>query len=216
MPVVPFKPGTDKLLRLDFTSANSDLTDDIINDIGRFSHYIEQRLAVTGARYGIGGYGEHRTIYSRSGLFDDGEEPRRLHLGTDLWSPAGTPVMAPLAGTVHSFANNSAAGDYGATIILQHELDEVFFYSLYGHLSLASINDLAAGKKIAAGEQFAEFGAPSENGYWPPHLHFQLINDIGKYKGDYPGVCRFSAKEQWLRNSPEPDLVIRMNRFISP
>jgi murein DD-endopeptidase MepM/ murein hydrolase activator NlpD len=120
-PVVPFNKDKDKLIRLDFTSANTALSNDIIEDTDKFSAYVDQTLKTAGARYGIGGYAEHRTVYSRSGVFDAdmfSEEPRRLHLGVDIWGPVGTPVFAPMGGMVKSFAFNDHFGDYGATIIL--------------------------------------------------------------------------------------------------
>jgi murein DD-endopeptidase MepM/ murein hydrolase activator NlpD len=203
------EPGS--YIALDFTVANHELNDAILNDIDRFSTWVTQKLEEAGARYGIGGYNEHRTIYSRSALFDAGvdtEEPRRLHLGLDIWGPAHTAVMAPLAGRVHSFANNAAKGDYGATIILEHHWEGQSLFALYGHLSLDSIQDLTKGKEIAEGEPFARFGLPHENGYWPPHLHFQLIRNMKGYHGDYPGVCRYSERQQWLANSPDPILVL--------
>lgn len=214
-PVVPFNPASDRIIRLDFTAGNQTLTREIAEDITSFEGYINSTLRDAGALYGIGGYAEHRTMYSRSGLFDaaDGTEPRRLHLGTDIWGKAGTAVMAPLKGTVHSFADNKQAGDYGATIILQHELEGIIFYSLYGHLSLSSIHKLEQGRQIHAGQEFAAFGTHQENGFWPPHLHFQLVIDLQGRKGDYPGVCKYSQKESWLRNSPDADLVLSLNKF---
>lgn len=107
--------------------------------------------------------------------------------------------MAPLDGIVHSFAFNNRFGDYGATIILSHLLNGVSFYTLYGHLSLNSIKNIQEGDRIEKGDVFGEFGIPSENGSWPPHLHFQIISNIGEWKGDYPGVCKFSEKKNgWL------------------
>src|SRR4051812_24679804 len=100
--VVPFEAGKDRLLQLDFTAANTALTDEILADTDLFSEYIRQQLG-SKYRYGIGGYAEHRTIYSRSSRFDEVEEPRRLHLGIDIWGPVDTPIFAPLDGTIHSF-----------------------------------------------------------------------------------------------------------------
>ncbi|PZR23372.1 MAG: peptidase M23 [Citrobacter freundii] len=216
-PVVPFDPKKDKLLPLDFTDQNTELTEAILKDTNLFSAYINDKLSAAGARYGIGGYNEHRTVYSRSKVFDApvaGEEPRRLHLGTDIWGKPYTAVMAPLDGIVHSFAFNNQFGDYGATIILSHQLDGTSFHSLYGHLSLSSLKNLQEGQLIKRGEIFAEFGIPYENGHWPPHLHFQLILDMKDWHGDYPGVCKFSEKRQWLENSPDPELILGMERFI--
>ncbi len=223
--VVPFTPGKDKLLLLDFTVSNKELTATVLQDTKLFTQYINHQLNEAGARYGIGGYAEHRTVYSRSKLFGfsqvsptggdlEGAEPRRLHLGTDIWGKPHTAVMAPLNGIVQSFAYNDAFGDYGATIILTHQLNGVSFYTLYGHLSLNSIKNLQEGERIFKGDIFAEFGIPSENGQWPPHLHFQIIAELRGRQGDYPGVCKFSEKENCLNNCPDPDLILQMNQYL--
>lgn len=216
-PVIPFQPEKEKLVLFDFTENNSRLTADKFNDTALFSAYIDEQLRQQHARYGIGGYGEHRTIYSRSNIFDGeqpGDEPRRFHLGMDIWGEAGTPLSAPLDGIVHSFAFNNQRGDYGTTIILEHNLKGSVFHALYGHLGLASIQDMKEGKKIKEGEVFAWTGIPAENGQWPSHLHFQLIQDIGDHRGDYPGVCRFSERVYYLENCPDPDLLLQLNRYI--
>src|SRR5579872_1930100 len=135
-PVVPFDPAKDRLHGFDFTEANTDLAPADIADTESFAAYINRALQRDRARYGIGGYGEHRTLYARSRHFGaaGAEEPRRLHLGIDIWGPAGTPVMAPLDGIVHSFGFNNNDSDYGATIILTHNLEGSTFHTLYGHL----------------------------------------------------------------------------------
>ncbi|HXB09262.1 MAG TPA: peptidoglycan DD-metalloendopeptidase family protein [Puia sp.] len=209
-PVVPFDAARDKLYVFDFTEKNTDLSPEEISDTERFAAWINRTLRQNNARYGIGGYGEHRTLYARSKHFDQGEEPRRLHLGVDIWGPAGTKVMAPLDGIVHSFAFNNKDSDYGATLILTHHLDGVGFQALYGHLSLNSIKNLYEGQHVARGEVIAEFGMRFENGNWPPHLHFQLIADMQGRKGDYPGVCRFSERGQWLDNCPDAQLILQL------
>jgi murein DD-endopeptidase MepM/ murein hydrolase activator NlpD len=209
-PVVPFAQG-DQLLLMDFTAANTLLTDEILRNTAIFSAYVADCLQTAGAKFGIGGYLENRTVYSRSKVFDGSgidEEPRRLHLGIDVWGGAGTPVSAPLDGSVHSFAFNDHYGDYGATIILQHELPGLRFHSLYGHLSLRDLDGLYKGKPVKAGEIIAHFGEPVENGHWPPHLHFQLILDMEGKEGDYPGVCRVSERDRYEANCPDPDGVL--------
>ena len=217
-PVVPFNTSTDTLLAMDFTASNHELTDELLSNKEGFTDYVSSCITKAGARYGIGGYAEHRTVYRLSTVFD-GEagkvEPRRLHLGTDIWGPAGTSVMTPLEGRVHSFAFNNQSGDYGATIILKHELAGIIFYTLYGHLALKDIQDCKEGAFLPAGSVFAHFGNWSENGGWPPHLHFQLILDIGLQKGDYPGVCPYSEKDHWLANSPDPDNLLQLNQYLN-
>ena len=216
-PVIKFNPEKEKLLQLDFTANNNELTACIIENTLFFSAYINSKLEKAHSRLGIGGYGEHRTVYSRSRVFDAAnsrDEPRRLHLGTDIWGPAGTAVYAPIGGMVHGFAFNDKFGDYGATIILLHQLDGFPFYTLYGHVSLHDISLLREGQYIIGGEEMAHFGEPHENGHWPPHLHFQIIFDIGVNEGDYPGVCKFSEREKYMNNCPDPDLILQMNRYI--
>ncbi|MBR2649677.1 MAG: peptidoglycan DD-metalloendopeptidase family protein [Sediminibacterium sp.] len=213
--VVPFNRGVDRLLAMDFTEKNTLLTADTVSNIDLFTNYIDTTLQTAKALYGIGGYNELRSVYSRSEVFDgvEGKEPRRLHLGIDIWGAAGTFVLAPLTGKVHSFAFNKAYGDYGATIILEHTIGEGSFYTLYGHLSLDSITQLQVGDEIQQQKIFARFGIPEENGYWPPHLHFQLILDMGDYAGDYPGVCAYSERGKYLANCPDPDPLIGMIKF---
>lgn len=216
-PVILFDIIKDKFLPLDFTAQNTAINDDILQDTKQFTGWVNRKLATAPARYGIGGYAEHRTVYSSSKVFDaemPGEEPRRLHLGTDIWGKPNSAVIAPLNGLVHSFAFNNRFGDYGSTIILSHCLDGISFYTLYGHLSLNSIKNIQEGDRIDKGDLFAEFGIPAENGSWPPHLHFQIIVDIGEWSGDYPGVCKFSEKEKWLLNSPDPDSILQLNQYL--
>jgi len=223
-PIVPFNAAKDKLLLLDFTEKNTDLTDTVLLDTTKFSQYIHGKLETSKAKYGIGGYAEHRTIYKRSDLFNATkkmplksphieEEPRRFHLGIDIWGKPFTPVMAPVEGMVHSFAFNNVFGDYGATIILSHHLSGISFYTLYGHLSLASIRNLKEGDTINKGDVFAEFGIPQENGNWPPHLHFQIIRNMQGLKGDYPGVCKYSEKDIYMDNCPDADLILGMMQY---
>ncbi len=210
-PLVPFNSRQDRILIMDFTASNTRLTDEVIGNMDQFTSYIEQLLK--GYSYGIGGYNELRTVYSRSRVFDTMNEPRRLHLGIDIWGPAGTVVSAPLDGFVHSIAFNDNYGDYGATIILQHQLDGITFHTLYGHVSLDDLKDLQEGLQINSGQPLAHFGKPHENGNWPPHLHFQIIETMNNLKGDYPGVCKFSERDQYLANSPDADIVVQMMQY---
>jgi murein DD-endopeptidase MepM/ murein hydrolase activator NlpD len=209
-PVTPFDPAKDKLLLLDSSEANPELTSHIVSDTQRYTDYINSKLQASGARFAIGGYNEVRELYSRSKLFSSGEEPRKVHLGVDIWGKPYTAVMSPCDGVVHSFAFNNNYGDYGATIILTHNLDGISFHSLYGHLSLNSLKNLEEGMTVKKGDVIAEFGIPFENGQWPPHLHFQLIADMEDWKGDYPGVCKISEREKYLANCPDPDLILKM------
>lgn len=202
-PVVKF----DDYLPVDLSKHNNALEKVDLNDEEAFSSFIFNQLNEHGKQVGIGGYGEERNLYSRSDLFE-GEEPRTIHLGIDVWSKAGTPVFCPVDGVVHSFANRAVHGDYGPVIILKHAVQGITFHTLYGHLSITALEGLEVGKKFKSGEQLATMGSYSENFHWPPHLHFQLIDNMEGYTGDYPGVCRTSEKSQFLSNCPDPAVFI--------
>lgn len=213
--VVPFNATKDKLLLMNFSFTNTAITKTVLENSAMFCNYISHSLQNENALYGVGGYAENRTIYVASKLFNStvNGEPRTLHLGIDIWGNAGTPVSAPIGGMIHSFAFNKNFGDYGATIILLHQLDGKAFYTLYGHLALEDIQQLREGTYINRGQIFAHFGQPHENGNWPPHLHFQLIKDMEYKKGDYPGVCKISEKEKYLNNCPNPDIILQMMKY---
>lgn len=211
-PIVDFNPNTEKIISLDFTSNNNSLTPEIFSDTLLFSNYIEAVLLAENAKYGIGGYLEERNLYARSTHFNSEEgEARRLHLGVDIWGQTHTPIYAFLDAKIHSFAFNDHFGDYGATIILEHELENTTFYSLYGHLSFANLDGLFVGKAIKKGEQFADFGIAIENGHWPPHLHLQLICNMNDYFGDYPGVAKIAEKELWASRLPDANLILNFD-----
>ncbi len=211
--MVDFDSATQKLLHFNFTDSNTELAAETIADTDLFSVYVNQQLEKNEATYGVGGYKENRKLYRRSGMFD-GEEARSIHLGVDVWGPAATPIYAALSGTVHSFANNDNFGDYGATIVLLHQLDTIAFHTLYGHLSLADISHLREADYIKRGEIVGHFGPPAENGNWPSHLHFQIISDMQGKKGDYPGVCKPSEREAYLANCPDADLILNMMKYV--
>ena len=160
-----------------------------------------------------GGYGEDRAIYTQSLFAPEGEEPRTIHLGVDIFAPAGAEVYTPLSGRVHSSRINDNPGDYGPTIILEHTpVPGLTFHTLYGHLDRDSLKGLKPGTAFMAGEKFAELGTKRENGGWTPHLHFQILLAIGSAKGDYPGVCKRSEREHWLSICPDPAPLLGLLR----
>ncbi|MEZ4707059.1 MAG: aminotransferase class III-fold pyridoxal phosphate-dependent enzyme [Caldilineaceae bacterium] len=183
-----------------------------LHDTAAFTRRIFDRMAQAGAKVAIGRYNEARPIYS-GGLFETANESERrtVHLGIDLFLPAGSPVYAPLDGVVHSFANNANFHDYGPTIILAHQpADGPRFYTLYGHLSAASLAGLQPGQPVQRGQQIAAIGDYPTNGDWPPHLHFQLMADLLDGHGEFPGVAAASQRDVWLSICPDPNLILQI------
>jgi Ser/Thr protein kinase RdoA (MazF antagonist) len=174
----------------------------------KFNQNINAMLHETGTEIGIGGYLEIRPFYTTDAYQiegNNGPQWRTVHLGTDIWMKAGTPIFAPLKGRIHSFQNNEGDCNYGPTIILEHAVnDDLTFYTLYGHLSLESLDGLEIGMEIKKGQQFATIGDISVNGNWPPHLHFQIMLDMLGYEGDFPGVAFPEQIEVWKSICPDP------------
>ncbi|MES2731949.1 MAG: peptidoglycan DD-metalloendopeptidase family protein [Bacteroidota bacterium] len=212
-PVILFQWEKENVLVLDLTAANAALHTVNLSSTKAFTDYVFGAMAKAGAAVAVGGYNENRYIYRRSEHFQQKGEPRSIHVGIDIWAVAGTPIFAPLAGKVHSFQYNDQFGDYGPTIILEHRLEEIPFYTLYGHLSLASLEGLYTGKTIEQGEKFADIGNYPINGDWPPHLHFQVITDMQGLQGDFPGVCGLSEREKYLRLCPDPNLILGIRQL---
>jgi murein DD-endopeptidase MepM/ murein hydrolase activator NlpD len=168
---------------------------------------ILQRIEDAGALAGVGGYLEDRAVYKDTDLFQ-GDAERSIHIGVDVFMAAATPILAPLDGRVHSFANRRVYGDYGPVIILRHCLEGFEFHTLYGHLSEDSLSGLEDGKQFAAGQEIARIGPRPVNGNWAPHLHFQLIRDMQGIRGDYPGVVRPAELDFYRENCPDPGALI--------
>jgi 4-aminobutyrate aminotransferase-like enzyme/Ser/Thr protein kinase RdoA (MazF antagonist) len=181
---------------------------------------ITEEMRAAAASIGVGRYDEARSWYAAASFCrsdSPAEERRTIHLGIDLFAPAGTQVSAPLAGSVHAFANNASAQDYGPVIVLRHEThDGTPFFTLYGHLSLDSLERLSVGQPIARGQRVCAIGAADVNGGWPPHLHFQLIIDPLDLGTDFPGVAYDSARDVWRSLSPDPNVILRIARDRFP
>ncbi|NJB72385.1 murein DD-endopeptidase MepM/ murein hydrolase activator NlpD [Saonia flava] len=173
--------------------------------------YIDSILKQGDALVAYGGYLEQRGLYASNSHFSgEDKEIRNIHLGVDFWAPTGTKVLAPIKGKVHSFKNNNIKGDYGPTIVLVHSLGNTQFYTLYGHLSLESLDGLFVGKEFFMGEVLGTLGAPDVNINYAPHLHFQIIKDIQTYMGDYPGVCTTENKGYYASNCPNPYFLLKI------
>ena len=175
----------------------------------------------------LGRYDEPRLLYAApqftpasSGL--EQPENRTVHIGIDLFQPAGAPIYAPMDGTLHSFADNALALDYGPTLMLRHEIpaaeipaadatrdgEPLVFYTLYGHLDRASLDGKKEGMTIRAGELLGHLGDETVNGGWAPHLHFQiLLRTLGR-RGEFAGVAAPTDRRLWLDLCPDADLMV--------
>ena len=211
-PVMPFDFDTEPTLVHDLSIASPLVSGESSENVEpKLTARVDDAMRSAGVRVSIGRYDEPRLLYS-SPLFGGGDSPiaprRTIHFGLDIFAEAGTAVFAPMRGTVHAFADNRAALDYGPVIILRHEIDGAELYSLYGHLSRESLDGLAVGQVVERGQRIATLGSADVNGGWTPHLHLQLFTSLLGLGIDVPGVVHAKQRNVWRSVCPDPNLIV--------
>jgi len=196
---------------LDLSITNTELQNHKLETAQDYEVFIQNQLDKKDGKIMFGGYIENRNLYKRSSVFKNADtEERNIHIGLDLWINEQAPIFAALDGKIHSFQNNTALGDYGPTIILEHQIADIKFHTLYGHLSEASLEGKKVGDVIQKGQQIAKLGLPPINGDYAPHLHFQIIIDMEGKFGDYPGVCSENKLPFYKENCPDPNWLLKI------
>jgi 4-aminobutyrate aminotransferase-like enzyme/Ser/Thr protein kinase RdoA (MazF antagonist) len=216
---------SDMLEIFDLSVASTDLgLPDEIDSPEKLTKRLFDQMATKGACIGVGRYLEPRIIYANDDFVvpcENGPERRTMHMAHDYFLKAGEAVFAPIAGTIHSFQDNTAELDFGPCIILEHQVSHrgqaITFYTLYGHLTRTSLEGLQVGQPIEANQKIAEIGPYPENGNWPPHLHFQVITDLLGQRGEFPGVARPSELAVRKSISLDPNLIAQIpERLLEP
>ncbi|MDN3722755.1 peptidoglycan DD-metalloendopeptidase family protein [Aequorivita sp. SDUM287046] len=202
------KTSFSEVLKIDMsTELSPDSNYDTVVELGDFISEIQKKnpnalLA--------NGYLERRMFYTTEAykrITPNSSEYRNIHLGTDFWVPAQTPVHTPFDGKIVILEDNNFPKDYGPTLVLEHSYNGQLFYTLYGHLSRESLALHKKGNQIKAGERIGFIGEPEENGNWAPHLHFQIILDLLGNTENFPGVAFPSEIEKWKTICPNPSLL---------
>lgn len=170
--------------------------------------FINDRLFNQPGKFIVGGYDTDRTVY-QSDLFLEDTNPRDVHLAYDIWLPPETPLHSPLPAMVYGLHNNNHHLDYGPTVILQHIVNSVTFWSLYGHLQTRILEHLSVGQHLAAGDVFGWIGYPYENIGWAPHTHAQIITDLLGNTVDFPGLCSVTDRTFFTTICPDPGLLFK-------
>ena len=212
--VVEVECSTTDYGKINLSATSTELAKIDVSSSKALEQFIDSWKQKGAIKVPYGGYLEKRAIYQRSTYFNeqvDKADERNIHLGIDLWLEEGTTVYSALDGKIHSFKNNLNHGDYGPTIIIEHKISEIKFYTLYGHLSIASLENLFVGKEVNKGEIIGQLGGPDVNGDYPPHLHFQIILDLQNNFGDYPGVCSSNELSFYKQNCPDPNLILGLD-----
>ncbi len=162
----------------------------------------------------LGHYKEPRLIYTEA-AFSEGpwkaSNRRTVHLGADIFAPAGTLVAPPLDADVIAVERCDAYLDYGGLVILQHETAQGdAFRTLYGHLDWQSLDQLKPGQPLARGQHFARIGDTSENGGWRAHLHFQLCVIPQGVSDNWPGAADPDELSFWTDVFPNPAALLNI------
>jgi 4-aminobutyrate aminotransferase-like enzyme/Ser/Thr protein kinase RdoA (MazF antagonist)/murein DD-endopeptidase MepM/ murein hydrolase activator NlpD len=188
------------------------------NDLELFQFKIDQLQNKNPTKLIAGGYCEPRPLYT-SNAYDkegnNGPESRTYHLGIDFWLAEGTPVHALFDGEIFTATNDAGFKEYGGLIILKHKENNLNFYTLHGHLSLASVKVFKIGDKIKKGDCLGYLGSPKENGAWATHLHFQLMLSMLDFSLDFPGVTYANQLDVWKSICPDPNLLFK-NKNLAP
>ena len=161
---------------------------------------------------GIGLYKEKRKVY-KSNHYISSLNPlkrRDVHLGIDIFVEENTPIKSPLNGKVIILHNNNFKYDYGPTVILEHKINNYFFFTLYGHLSKKCLKKLKVGQIVKKGEWIGEIGDYKINGNWPPHLHFQIMTSLLNEVDNFPGVGEEYLLKIWEQISPDPNIILQI------
>lgn len=188
------------------------------NDLDLFQFKIDQLQKINPKKLIAGGYCEPRPLYTSSEydkIGNSGPESRTVHLGIDFWLSEGTAIQALFDGEIHTATNDEGFKEYGGLIILKHNLSDVTFFTLHGHLSIASVEKYKVGDPVKKGDVIGFLGDPEENGVWAPHLHFQLMLSVLDYKLDFPGVAYPNQLKVWKSICPDPNLLFKNRKLVT-
>ena len=122
----------------------------------------EEVIRVGFGRFPVGGEAK----YSHDWWFPRFGPGWRLHQGTDIFAPHGTPVRAPVEGTVR--LTNGGLGGL-STYVIQPDGGYVYLTHLSGYPE-----GLAEGQQVKVGDVVGYVGTSGNARGTSPHLHFEI------------------------------------------
>lgn len=143
------------------------------------------------------------------------KEERWVHIGLDVNAPAKTPIFALADGPVMYVGDDSPlVGGWGGHLIQKIGFQESSHLLVYGHLGHINAR---RGEHLKKGDEIAVIGNPSQNGYWFPHVHLQLVGepdmvhgttDWQKFSEELDGYVRVENAAAWACKCPDPTPLI--------
>lgn len=98
----------------------------------------------------------------------------RPHRGVDFTPGLGAEIHVVAGGTVR--VATEAGGDYGVTVVVDHEVDGQMVSTRYAHMQYGSLN-VAVGDTVSVGDVLGTVGSTGRS--TGAHLHFEvLINGV--------------------------------------
>lgn len=130
---------------------------------------------------------------------------RAYHPGVDMGAPRGTPIMAPLTGTVRATGNTDAVpgcSSWGKWTLLDHANG---LTTLYAHQDVISV---VPGQKVTTGEIIGYVG---NTGFSTgPHLHFTV------YAKEGVSVRKFNEIKTITSCGPATTPIAAVDAYIDP
>jgi hypothetical protein len=139
----------------------------------------------------VGAYGECRLPYTAA---DTPRASATVHLGVDVFCPAGQQVCAPCACTV---VCSSPGGSVVTLALADDSLRAVLELRVAGVRLLEGVRE---GAVLERGSAFAAVAPAPPSSLLPPHLHLQAAAPGLRP----PGLCAPSIAAAWLAVCPNP------------
>lgn len=130
---------------------------------------------------------------------------RAYHPGVDMGAPRGTPILAPLTGTVRATGNTDAVPgcySWGKWTLIDHANG---LSTLYAHQDVLGVS---AGQKVNTGDVIGYVGSTGFS--TGPHLHFTV------YAKDGVNVRRFNEIKTVTSCGPATTPVAATDAYIDP
>lgn len=133
----------------------------------------------------VGAYSEARLLYA---VPDQPDETATVHLGLDIFLPAGAAVHAPAEGVITRVSPSTGV---------------VIFSTGPVELRLAGVTSAApVGATVLPGQRLATVAEPAHvASLLPAHLHLQVVSTKGL---EAPGLTNPSSAPAWLSICPDP------------
>ncbi|MGV1036581.1 MAG: aminotransferase [Candidatus Nanopelagicales bacterium] len=150
--------------------------------------------------------------YGEAHLFrasiNESSEPETIHLGLDVVAPAGSPVCAPIRGTVTSASKGAIrlATTHGFDVLIRGIAVDSPGAGEAG-------TDAKPGTEVAAGTRIGKVAAVGAHRPIPPHIHLQLVRSDVQSS---PAHVRPSLASAWSVICPDPALILGRPSVVHP